>query len=61
MKTLLSQCMQKKKKCQFSMVSTHKGGRIKSSAESLLRFSLVRTITEARESPDRMLCSRKIK
>lgn len=61
MKTLLSQCMQKKKKCRSSMVHTHKGNDNKSSAEALLRFSLVRTLTEARESPDRMLCSRKIR
>lgn len=61
MKTLLSQCMQKKKKCQSSMMRTRKRSNNKSSAEVLLRFSLVRTLTEARESPDRMLCSRKIR
>lgn len=43
------------------MMRTRKRSNNKSSAEVLLRFSLVRTLTEARESPDRMLCSRKIR
>lgn len=56
MKTLLSQCLKKITIHERHLQSSTQMHRNKKSFAS--KFSLVRTITEARESPDRMLCSR---
>lgn len=63
MKTLLSQCLKKMKRRSFSEASvrTQADDMIESPDVSLAEFHMVRTITEARESPDRMLCSRRFK
>lgn len=63
MKTLLSQCMKKikRKRCVGPSLQAQTEGLVKSSDVSVTTFHMVRTITEARESPDRMLCSRKNK
>jgi|GEM_PF-1507532 len=63
MKTLLSQCMKKikRKRCVGLSLQAQTEGLVKSPDVSVTTFHMVRTITEARESPDRMLCSRKNK
>lgn len=56
MKTLLSQCIKKITIRESPLLPSKQRKKNKKTAS---QFSLVRTITEARESPDRMICSRR--